>query len=131
MAFGIKKAATPGFAPLRAALPTTVPPCVKSTLPVGGVGQPDTVTVMVGCCTDAAAGWAVVVVGAGSVMVLNNEKERLNFAVPPTMSVPMRSQSGSRLALRIQACRSGGPAGPGAESQRKCPLASATCGTKK
>src|SRR5262249_27681666 len=45
--------------------------------------------------------------------------------VPPTISVPMRSQSGSRSALRIQLCRSGRNGVPGAtigldpDSQKK------------
>src|SRR5262249_28434565 len=52
------------------------------------------------------------------------EKLALNV-VPPTMSAPIRSQSGSRFALRIQLCRSGingvpgNTMGLGAESQRK------------
>lgn len=54
------------------------------------------------------------------------EKLALNV-VPPTMSAPIRSQSGSRFALRIQLCRSGengvpgATMGLGAESQRKLP----------
>src|SRR6266481_1010468 len=54
------------------------------------------------------------------------------------MSVPMRSQSGTRLALRIQLCRSvangvpGATIGLGAESHRKLlPLLNPTSGRKK
>src|SRR5262245_21234110 len=56
---------------------------------------------------------------------------------PPTMSVPTRSQSGLRLALRIQVCRSpengvpGASIGLGADSHKKCPEERPTCGTKK
>src|SRR5262249_14873638 len=43
------------------------------------------------------------------------EKVPLNWGAgpPPTMSVPTRSQSGSRPALRIHACRSVSPIGNG------------------
>src|ERR1700733_13221587 len=55
------------------------------------------------------------------------------------MSVPTRDQSGSRFSSRIQVCRSVKPGGKGvppviglgADSQRKSPLLSSTCGTKK
>ena len=65
----------------------------------------------------------------------------VSLKVPtPTMSVPTRSQSGSRFSFRIQLCRSvnpagngvpGGTMGRGADSQKKSPLVSSTCGTKK
>src|SRR5262249_24603599 len=52
-----------------------------------------------------------------------------------TMSVPTRSQSGSRSALRIHICRSTTKAsgGRGVDNQRKLPPrpCSPTCGTKK
>ena len=56
---------------------------------------------------------------------------------PPMMSVPIRSQSGAKLELRIQACRSptnafpGGTIGLGADRYRKSPLVSRTSGRKK
>src|SRR5436190_396406 len=76
--------------------------------------------------------------GVTSLMVPRRENVPLKVVLP-TMSVPTRSQSGSRSALRIQAWRSGmkgvpgGTIGFGAESQRKCRsgFVSWTCGTKK
>jgi hypothetical protein len=68
------------------------------------------------------------------------ENAMLNVCEPPTMSVPMRSQSGARFSSRVQACRSvnpegngvpGGAIGFGAESQKKLPSERSTCGTKK
>src|SRR5262245_14545162 len=62
---------------------------------------------------------------------------KVGGVVPPTMSVPMRSQSGSRLASRVQLCRSGAKGVPGAtiglgaDSQKKVPVLSRTWGTKK
>lgn len=71
----------------------------------------------------------------------SSEKAALNVGgvSPPTMSVPIRNQSGSSCALRIQLCRSGENGVPGdaigfgADSQRKCLLSSLNriCGTKK
>jgi hypothetical protein len=48
-------------------------------------------------------------VGTPPPVIPSSEKEALNTGAgaPPTMSVPMRSQSGSRLASRIQLWRSG------------------------
>ena len=60
--------------------------------------------------------------GSGVGAVPWREKLALNFGAvrpPPTMSVPARSQFGSRLPLRIQAWRSPvKSAGPAADSQR-------------
>src|SRR4029453_16973963 len=70
--------------------------------------------------------------------MVSPESEKLALNGPcAVMSVPMRSQSGTRLALRIQVCRSvatGGPGatiGLGAESHRKLPLFNPTSGRKK
>ncbi len=59
-------------------------------------------------------------------------KAALNM-VPPTMSVPIRSQSGSRSPFRIQLCKSGAkgvPSGPTMgltdDSQKKSPLGNST-----
>lgn len=61
-------------------------------------------------------------------------------AVPPTISAPTRSQSGSRAELRTHSWRSvnpggnevpGGTIGLGAESQKNSPPVTATVGTKK
>ena len=55
-------------------------------------------------------------VAAGSgVSVPLREKAMLKVGgvVPPTMSVPTRSQSGSSAASRVQACRSDTPTGNG------------------
>src|SRR5512144_2779300 len=63
-----------------------------------------------------------------------SEKDALK-APAPTMSAPMRSQSGAKLSFRIQVCRSptnsGGAVGLGADSHRKFPLANSTSGRKK
>src|SRR5260221_165276 len=63
-----------------------------------------------------------------------SEKDALK-APAPTMSAPMRSQSGARLSFRIQLCRSptnsGGAVGLGADSHRKSPLLNNTSGRKK
>src|SRR5690348_16545729 len=63
-----------------------------------------------------------------------SEKDALK-APAPTMSAPMRSQSGARFSFRIQLCRSptkfGGVVGFGAESHRKSPLLNSTSGRKK
>src|SRR6185437_6486143 len=70
--------------------------------------------------------------GSGTVSP-ETEKAALKV-VPPTMSAPTRSQSGARFSLRIQLCRSGLMGGGGvlgAESHKKLPLLSATCGIKK
>src|SRR5262249_19698104 len=62
---------------------------------------------------------------------------KVGGVVPPTMSVPIRSQSGSRLASRVQLCRSGvkgvpgATIGLGADSQKKLPVLSRTWGMKK
>jgi len=77
--------------------------------------------------------------GSGTEASPLSENAALNVGggVPPTMSVPTRSQSGSRAASRVHACRSGvngvpgGTIGFGADSHRKSPVASSTCGTKK
>jgi hypothetical protein len=80
--------------------------------------------------------------GSGTTLP-SNENAMLNVGIvavgEPTISVPMRNQSGARFSLRIQACRSGGgnevvpgPAiGFGADSHRKFPSDKCTCGTKK
>src|SRR5436189_1600503 len=65
-----------------------------------------------------------------------SEKEALK-APAPTMSAPMRSQSGARSSFRIQDCRSGKNGVPGArmglgaDSHRKSPLLNDTSGRKK
>src|SRR5262249_40349122 len=55
--------------------------------------------------------------------------------VPPTMSVPTRSQSGSSLLLRTHCCKSptnrGFAGSRAAETQRNSPVFSSTWGTKK
>src|SRR5690348_1599680 len=65
--------------------------------------------------------------GSGMVSPLS-EKAALNVGagVPPTMSVPIRSQSGSKLEFRIQLCKSGVNGVPvvigfGADNQRNSP----------
>jgi hypothetical protein len=60
--------------------------------------------------------------GVGVGAEPDSENEPLNLGEPKyTMSVPTRSQSGSRLALRIHVWRSPAIVGPAAESQRKSP----------
>ncbi len=80
------------------------------------------------------------VAGSGTTSPCSsNAMLNVGGVAPPTMSVPMRNQSGSRAPFRIQACRSGeigvfgDVAGIGlcAESQKKFPAVSPTCGTKK
>ena len=87
-----------------------------------------------------AAGHKVSVAGSGTGSRSPLTVKAALNAPAPTMSVPIRSQSGSRFSLRIQLWRSvapsgngvpGGTTGRGAESQKKSPLASCTCGTKK
>ena len=60
--------------------------------------------------------------GSGTTAVPLIENAALNVAGGPTMSVPTRSQSGSRLASRYQVCKSGAKGltdgGRGADSQR-------------
>src|SRR6266851_10330314 len=52
--------------------------------------------------------------GAGiAVPARENAPLNVGGVVPPTMSVPTRSQSGSRFASRVQACRSGANGVPG------------------
>src|SRR5262245_60392548 len=86
---------------------------------------------------------AICGVNAGVTVSPVNEKAPLKVGggAPPTMSVPMRSQSGaSGGSSRIQLCRAvepggkgvpGGTIGLGAESQRNCPVERSTWGTKK
>jgi hypothetical protein len=50
--------------------------------------------------------------GSGTAVPFT-EKAALNATPPPTMSVPTRSQSGSRLVSRVHACRSVTPLGNG------------------
>ena len=89
-------------------------------------------------CTERLLGkMAAATAGRAASVVPVKENAMLNVGAgaPPTMSVPMRSQSGSRLALRIQACRSPVNCGgllPAAESQKNVtPLLVRTWGTKK
>ena len=72
--------------------------------------------------------------------VRENVALKVGNGVPPTMSCPTLSQSGSRAASRVQLCKSVNPAGNGvpgaaiglgADSHRKSPLLSSTWGTKK
>jgi len=53
--------------------------------------------------------------GSGTVVLPSREKAALNVGgvEPPTMSVPTRSQSGSRLSSRVHACKSVMPVGNG------------------
>ena len=70
---------------------------------------------------------------------LEKEALKVGAGLPPTMSVPIRSQSGSMPPSRVQLCRSGmntvlgGTRGLVADNQRKLPSVpvSSTCGTKK
>jgi hypothetical protein len=55
-------------------------------------------------------------VGVGAEPDSENGPLNLGGVAPPTMSVPTRSQSGARLALRIHAWKSSAAVGPGAES---------------
>lgn len=75
--------------------------------------------------------------GSGTVPV--KENAALNGPVC-VMSVPTRNQSGAKVVLRIQVCKSvvpggkgvpGGTIGLGADSHRKFPSASCTSGRKK
>src|SRR5262249_58844306 len=84
---------------------------------------------------------------AGSGMVWpasENAALKVGGVVPPTMSVPMRSQSGARLfaeiSSRVHDCRSVTPGGNGdgtrgrvPDSHRNSPVGGviSTCGTKK
>ena len=70
---------------------------------------------------------------SGTVPTRENASLKVGGVVPPTMSVPSRNQSGSRFALRIQACKSPVKIGAdrGVESHKKLPDESPTCGTKK
>ena len=77
-----------------------------------------------------------VFVGVGVATITPDSENAPLKAPEPTISVPTRSQSGSRFALRIQACRSGvngvpDTIGRGADSQKKLPVLSWTCGMKK
>src|SRR5262249_19679742 len=76
-----------------------------------------------------------VVVGARVWPVSENEALNVGGVVPPTTSLPTRSQSGARSSVRIQVCWSPGKSDPlagfSADSHRKLPLLSFTCGTKK
>ena len=66
--------------------------------------------------------------GAGTVPV----SEKVALKGPWwVMSVPIRSQSGARLSLRVQLCKSVAPGGLGADSHRKFPLDSNASGRKK
>ena len=79
--------------------------------------------------------------GSGTTLPLSeNEALKVGGVVPPTMSVPTRSQSGAMppsLSSRVHVCRSPvkGPVPPeigfAADSHRKVPSANSTCGTKK
>ena len=68
--------------------------------------------------------------GSGTVSpLIENDALNAGAGVPPTTSIPIRSQSGSRFSLRTQLCKSfvkGGLVGLGAESQRKSPLVRST-----
>jgi len=63
------------------------------------------------------------------------ENDILKVVVPPTMSLPIRSQSGFRFEFRIHACASpankGDEANLGADKYRKSPSARRTSGRKK
>ena len=78
------------------------------------------------------------VAGKGVAVTPSSEKAALNVGgvVPPTMSVPMRDQSGSSAASRIQLCKSVKPAGNegfgrSPDSQKNSPPLTCTWGTKK
>ena len=93
--------------------------------------------VPVGVFVGALGGVPVgVFVGVGVATITPDSENAPLKAPEPTISVPTRSQSGSRFALRIQACRSGvngvpDTIGRGADSQKKLPVLSWTCGMKK
>ena len=71
----------------------------------------------------AATATGVTATTAGAVPSSVKEALNVGAGLPPTMSVPMRSQSGASVAFRIQLWRSGkngvpgGTIGFGAESQ--------------
>jgi len=105
-----------------------------SSLLLGASG----VGVAVGC--EVAVGvWVAVGVSAWETVSPVSENVILNVGgvLPPMMSVPIRSQSGAKSELRIQACKSplngvpGATIGFGADTNRKSPPATWTSGRKK
>src|SRR5262249_31074317 len=110
---------------------------LKSTVEPGVKLLPLTVSVKV-ALPSGVEDWLRLVICGVNVWPLR-EKAALNVGgvVPPTMSVPMRSQSGSRLASRVQLCSSGAKGvrgatmGLGADDQKKGPVLGRPGGTKK